>query len=78
MKKRILAAALAAVMVVCMLPTAALAADESGIQLGTAGLKANDEIYFGNYTESGTTYDVPWIVLNTSGFLLSKYLLGKS
>lgn len=78
MKKRFFAIILAAVMVVCLLPTAAFAANESGIQLGTAGLKANDEIYFGDYTASGTTHDVPWIVLNTSGFLLSKYLLGKS
>lgn len=67
-------------MVICPLPTAALAAGESGIQLGTSGLKAKDVIYFGNYTD-GTTYDVPWIVMNKSAdeaFLLSKYLLGDS
>ncbi len=80
MKKKILAAILAAVMIVCLLPAAAFAAGESGIQLGTVGLKAKDEVYFGNYTD-GTTYDVPWIVLNkgaSEAALLSKYLLGSS
>ena len=62
MRKKIFAAILATVMVACLLPTAAFAARESGIQLGTGGLNANDEIYLGNYTD-GTTYDVPWIVL---------------
>ena len=79
--KKLLATVLAASLLLCLLPTAALAEGESGIQLGTAGLKDNDEIYFGNYTESGTTYDVPWIVLNkgtNEAFLLSKYLLGDS
>ena len=63
MRKKIFAAILATVMVACLLPTAAFAARESGIQLGTGGLNANDEIYLGNYTD-GTTYDVPWIVMS--------------
>lgn len=75
MKKKILAVILAAIMAVCLLPTAAVAAGESDIQLGTVGLKLHDEIYFGSYTD-GTAYDLPWIALDTSGFLLSKYLLG--
>ncbi len=79
--KRLVALSLAAMLMVSLLPATALAAGESGIQLGTAGLKAKDEIYFGNYTQSGTTYDVPWIALSkgtNEAFLLSKYLLGNS
>ena len=44
------------------LPTAAFASGESGIELGSGGLKINDEVYFGDYTKD-TTYDVSWIVL---------------
>lgn len=81
MKKRIFAAILAAAMLLCLLPTVSFAAGESGIQFGTGGLKANDEIILGKYTENGTIYDVPWIVLSKDtdkAFLLSKYLLGDS
>ena len=76
MKKRLLAAILAAaVMALGLLPQASLAAGESGIQLGTSGLKKDDEVYFGQYTDGSGTYNVPWIVLDPSSFLLSKYLL---
>ena len=76
---QLLATILTATMLVCLLPTMALAADESGIQLGTAGLGADDTVYFGAY--NGET--VPWYVLSIdstaqSGFLLSEYLLGTS
>ena len=69
-----------AVLALGLLPQASLAAGESGIQLGTGGLKKDDEVYFGQHTIIGMpgTYNVPWIVLDPSSFLLSKYLLGYS
>ena len=77
MKKRFLAALLALTMVLALLPSAAFAEGESGIQLGTGGIGTDDEVYFGDYT----TYNVPWLVLSKGtgeAFLLSKYLLGDS
>ena len=76
---QLLATILTATMLVCLLPTMALAADESAIQLGTSGLGTDDTVCFGTY--SGET--VPWYVLNIDstvqrGFLLSEYLLGES
>lgn len=79
MKKRVFAAILAMAMALVLLPATTRAAGESGIQLGTDGIGTDDEVYFGNYSEAGTTYDVPWRVLSTGGtsaFLLSKYALG--
>lgn len=64
-------------MVLALLPSAAFAEGESGIQLGTGGIGTDDEVYFGDYT----TYNVPWLVLSKGtgeAFLLSKYLLGDS
>ena len=80
MKKRFLATLLCLCMVLSLMPTAAFAAGESGIQLGTSGVADKDFVYFGNYNSA----DIKWKVLdanadNASGtnamFLLSEYLL---
>ena len=52
-----------------------------GMMEGMGELYQDDRIYFGKYTENGTDYDVPWVVLSAdaaanSAFLLSEYLLG--
>ena len=76
MKKRFFAAMLAAaVMALFLLPQASFAAGESGIQLGTGGLKKDDEVYFGEFHTS-YFFNWPWIVLDANGFLFSKYVLG--
>lgn len=78
---RIPAALLALALLITLLPTAAPASGESGILLGTSGIGVDDGVYLGDYTEGGTTYDVPWLVLSAGSgeaFLLSKYLLGTS
>ncbi|MDD6033420.1 MAG: hypothetical protein PUC47_08095, partial [Oscillospiraceae bacterium] len=65
-----------------LLPTVAFAEGASGgsaeIQLGTGGIQTNDVVYYGVYTEDGTSYEVPWYALDTNGFLLSKYTIGTS
>ena len=77
MKKRFFAAMLAAaVMALFLLPQASFAAGESGIQLGTGGLKKDDEVYFGESYTNHYTFDAPWIVLDANGFLFSKHVLG--
>ena len=79
MKKRFLSVLLCLVLVVGLLPTVAFAAGtDKAIQLGTSGIAAGDEVYYGIYNDGATDYNVPWYALNTSGLMLSKYALGTS
>jgi len=74
MKKRLLAILLCLSMAIALLPTVALAGWSSpGILLGANVLDYSSKVYFGTYNSEA----VPWNVLNTSGFLLSEYLLGE-
>lgn len=73
---------LAALLCVCVAlalqPAAAFAENtNSNIQLGTSGLDVGQKVFLGRYTENTVTYDVPWRVVKTDGFLLSEYLLGE-
>ena len=84
---------LALCMVVTAMPALSMdayaAPGDPAIKLGTAGIPSGDKVYFGKYTDGGTTYDVPWIVLENNKLsetttaantlpLLSEYLLGGS
>ncbi|MEA4913463.1 MAG: hypothetical protein VB061_02725 [Christensenella sp.] len=83
MKKRAYAALLIAVMLFCLPLSSSLAKaspDTGIIQLGTDSLEADDIVYFGVFSEGGTSYNVPWYILNIDAanhkaFLLSKYSL---
>lgn len=90
-RKRLLSLLMCAALALTLLPAVAFAATGSSMQLGTNGIEAGDKVYFGNYTESGTSYNVPWVVLNSGSLsetsiasganalpLLSEYLLGAS
>lgn len=90
MNKRIIGAVLGLCMVMTQLPAAAVAAEPGtgamAMAAGTGGIADGSILYFGQYTEDGRTYEVPWLVLdadktNTSSggaFLISKYLLGST
>ena len=58
MKKRFFAALLALAMALALLPATALAAGESGIQLGTSGIGEDDEVYFGKYDSIPINWNV--------------------
>ncbi|QNK58607.1 S-layer homology domain-containing protein [Paenibacillus sp. PAMC21692] len=85
MKKRIIGAMLGLSMMMTLLPAAAFAAG-TGAMAGTGGIADGNIIYYGQYTEGGISYEMPWLVLdadktntNTGGaFLISKYLLGST
>jgi len=90
MKKRLFGAILSLCMLTTLLPTAiataASAAGNGTMTVGTGGIADGSTIYYGQYTEGIRTYEVPWLVLdadktntNTGGALLiSKYLLGST
>lgn len=86
MKNRIFGAILGLSMMTALLPTAAFAAGTGAMASGTGGIADGSIVYFGQYTDGGSTYEVPWLVLdanktntNTEGaFLISKYLLGST
>lgn len=81
MQKKILAVLLALCMALTLAPTTVFAEGKTcAIQLGTKGIAVGNEVYFGecNYYNLGVYYDVPWLVLNTDGFLLSECILGFS
>lgn len=86
MKKRLYAAILCLCMLVTFLPTTAFAVGPAAMTAGTCGISDGGIVYFGQYTEGGQTYEVPWLVLdadktntNAGGALLiSKHLLGST
>ncbi|MDD4509325.1 MAG: DUF6273 domain-containing protein [Oscillospiraceae bacterium] len=69
-------------------PTVYAVGSDSALQLDADGIGDGDTVYFGKYTENGTTYDVPWTVLPSTTLsetsvagtdvlpLLSTYTLG--
>ena len=74
MKKRFFAAVLCAMLLMTLFPATSFAVNVSAVQLGMSGVGTDDIIYFGTYNSE----NVPWYVWNTSGLLVSRYLLGQS
>lgn len=77
MKKRILSLLLCGAIITTLLPNISFATEDT-IASMERHISVGDVIYYGDYTESGITYDVPWIAINNKGYLFSKHTLGTS